>query len=47
MKPEEIAELGEDDKFILAVTWSDFIKVEKDNPLDEGRLKLLVGKYSR
>ena len=33
MKPEEIAELDEDDKFDLAVTWSNFIKVDKDSPL--------------
>ena len=33
MTPEEIAELDEDDRFDLTVTWSDFIKVDKDNPL--------------
>ncbi|MBO4580032.1 MAG: hypothetical protein J5715_07770 [Clostridiales bacterium] len=33
MTPDEIAELDEDDKFDLSVTWSDFIKVDKDNPL--------------
>ena len=35
MTPEEIAELDEDDQFDLAVTWSNFIKVDKDNPLKD------------
>jgi hypothetical protein len=35
MEPEEIAELEEDDQFDLSVTWSDFIKVDKDDPLKD------------
>lgn len=33
MTPEEIAGLDEDDQFDLTVTWSNFIKVDKDAPL--------------
>ncbi len=37
MTPEEIAGLDEDEKFDLTVTWSDFLSVDKDDPLKDLR----------